>query len=333
MKLVLQQSRPLDVICLGRAGVDLYANEHNVDFSDVSGFTKYVGGSSANIAIALAKLNCKVGFVSALSDDMLGDYVRHYLTEKGVNLDGVQTSPEGSRTSLAITEMKADDCGVVIYRNHAADLELNAEQIDSNYLASAKVLVVTGTALAQSPSREAAFTAIEYARSHATQVVLDIDYRAYSWGSLDEAAECLRKASNLADVVIGNREEFDVLESGLVINEPSDDNTAKRFLVGATKILVLKAGHLGSKTYTVEGDYIQQAIFPVDVVKPFGAGDSFAGSLLYALVNGLPLEQGLRMGAAAASINVSSDNCTEAMPTLAELEIFLNECDLGNKSA
>ena len=160
MKLTLQESRPIDVICLGRAGVDLYANEHNVDFSDVSGFTKYVGGSSANIAIALAKLNCSVGFITALSDDMLGDYVRDYMAGKGIDLEGVQTSPIGSRTSLAITEMKADNCGVVIYRNNAADLELDAKQLSEEYIASAKILVVTGTELAQSPSREATFSAI-----------------------------------------------------------------------------------------------------------------------------------------------------------------------------
>jgi len=325
MTFELEKTRPLDIICLGRAGVDLYANEHNVDFTDVSGFTKYVGGSSANIAIALAKLDCKVGFISALSDDMLGGYVRDYLTEKGVNLDGVQTSPEGTRTSLAITEMKADNCGVVIYRNEAADLALATDQITEDYIASAKMLVITGTALAQSPSREATFAAIDFARKNGTKVVLDLDYRAYSWISLDDAASCLRKAASLSDVVIGNREEFDVLENDLIIDTPSDDDTAKRFLTYSTQIVVLKAGHLGSKTYTLDGEFIQQEIFPVEVVKPFGAGDSFAGSLLYSMVAGLPLAQGLRMGAAAASINVSSDNCTEAMPTLAELDAFLSD--------
>ncbi|RVU84710.1 5-dehydro-2-deoxygluconokinase [Leucothrix sargassi] len=325
MTVVLDPTRPLDVICLGRAGVDLYANEHDVDFTDVTGFTKYVGGSSANIVIALAKLNCKVGFISALSDDMLGAYVRDYLTSKGVDLQGVQTSPEGSRTSLAITEMKADNCGVVIYRNQAADLELDPAQISEAYIASAKMLVMTGTALAQSPSREATFAAIEFARNNGTKVVLDLDYRAYSWVSLDDAAQCLRKAASLSDIVIGNREEFDVLEHDLIIDSPSDDDTAKRFLSYSTQMVVLKAGHLGSKTYTLDDECIQQGIYPVEVVKPFGAGDSFAGSLLYSMVEGLPLAQGLRMGAAAASINVSSDNCTEAMPTLAELEAFLND--------
>lgn len=323
MIIAIPSMRPLDVICLGRAGVDLYANERDTDFVEVSGFRKYVGGSSANIAVALARLGSNVGLISSVSDDMLGDYVRHYLAENGVDLTGVQTAPQGSRTSLAITELKADDCGVVIYRNNAADLALSPKEIDPVYIASAAILLVTGTALAQSPSREATLLAIDAARKAGTCVVFDIDYRAYSWNSLEEAADVLCRAAAKSDVVIGNREEFDVLEHAFEQASGSDDATAQRFLVGHTQVLVLKAGGLGSKTYTADGDCITQPIFPVDVVKPFGAGDSFAGSVLYSLVKQLPLETGLRMGAAAASINVSSDNCTEAMPTLQQIEEFI----------
>ena len=319
MNLSLAKNRELDIICLGRAGVDLYANESNTDFSQVTGFKKYVGGSAANIAVAASRLGLKAGFISALSNDMVGDYVRDYLQQENVNIDGIQTSPEGSRTSLALTEMKADNCGVVIYRNDAADFFLTKNDISSHYLASTKILVVTGTALALSPSREATFFAIEQARLHDTRIVLDLDYRAYSWSSLHEAAKTLRQAAELSDVIVGNREEFDVMESDLSLTTVDDEKTARRFLVGTTDILVLKAGNEGSKTYTKDESCIRQGIFPVDVVKPFGSGDSFLGSFLYGLVNQLPLEEGLRLGSAAAAINVSSDSCTEAMPNIAQL--------------
>ena len=49
------QKRPLDVISLGRAGVDLYARETNTDMNEVTGFNKYVGGSPANISVAVAR--------------------------------------------------------------------------------------------------------------------------------------------------------------------------------------------------------------------------------------------------------------------------------------
>ncbi|MFT2109568.1 5-dehydro-2-deoxygluconokinase [Marinomonas sp. 2405UD68-3] len=321
-------NRALDVICLGRAGVDLYAHEENVDMEDVSGFDKHVGGSPANIAVALSKLGAKVGLISCVSDDSLGRYVCSYLKSLDVDLTGMKIDDTGSRTSLAITEMKADDCEVVIYRNNAADLSLSIEQIDKSYIAQAKMLLVSGTALSTSPSREAALSAIRYARETDTVVVLDVDYRAYSWRSPEDSSLYYQLAASLSDVVIGNREEFDVMELLYKnINEETardDDKTAAHYLQGATQVVIMKAGEYGSKVYTQDGKKFEQGIFPVDVKKPFGAGDSFAGALMFFLLQGAALEESVKMGAASAAINVSRKSCTDAMPTRQELADFIH---------
>lgn len=326
----VKKQRPIDAICLGRAGVDLYAREANTDMWNVSGFDKYVGGSPANIAVALSKLGAKAGIISCVSDDGLGSYVKSYLTQQGVDIKGIKVLGNGTRTSLAVTEMKASNCEVVIYRNNAADLSLDISHIDKDYIASAKALVVTGTALSSSPSREATLQAISFAREVGTLVVLDVDYRAYSWNSAEESALYYQMAAAQSDVLIGNREEFDVLETLIDPGNQDDDLSAKRFLTNDTQIVVIKAGEFGSKVYTRWGEQFSQGIFPVTVKKPFGSGDSFAGALLYALLNDLGLPLGVKMGSAAAAINVSGDSCTEAMPTLAELEAFIAEREQQN---
>ena len=316
-------NRPLDLICLGRAGVDLYAREANTDMNEVSGFNKFVGGSPANIAAAVARQGGRPGLISGVSKDVLGEFVCHYLEGFGVDLKGVKVDDTGSRTSLAITELKPSGGHVVIYRNNAADLTLTPEDIDPEYIASAKILVVTGTALSASPSREATFAAIDYARATGTVVALDLDYRAYSWNSEMESAIYYRLAAERSDILIGNREEFDVLESMIAPGNKDDDVTAKRFLTGETRVILLKAGELGSRVYTRRGDYFEQGIFPVDVCKPFGSGDSYAGTVLLALTRGKSLREAVKMGSAAAAINVSKDTCTEAMPTSEELAAFI----------
>lgn len=322
--LVFPANRSLDVVCFGRAGVDLYAREESVDMTDVSGFDKFVGGSPANIAVALSKLGAKSGLISCVSDDGLGRYVCDYLRSLKVDLKGMVIDKSGSRTSLAITEMKANDCEVVIYRNNASDLTLSIEQIDQAYIAQAKILLLSGTALSTSPSREAALTAIRYARDVGTVVILDVDYRAYSWSTPEESSLYYQLAASLSDVVIGNREEFDVME---MLEKPGcendDDKTALRYLNGATQVVIIKAGEHGSKIYTRDGKNFTQGIFPVEVKKPFGAGDSFAGAFMYALLQGYSLQESVKMGSAAAAINVSKKNCTEAMPTRAELMDFI----------
>ncbi|MCL9780755.1 5-dehydro-2-deoxygluconokinase [Vibrio sp. S4M6] len=322
-QILFEPERRLDAIVLGRAGVDLYAQEHNTDMGDVSGFNKFVGGSAANIAVAISKLGGQVGFIGCVSDDSFGDYVKHYMTQQGINLDGMKTDASGSRTSVAFTEMKASDCDVLIYRNNASDLLIQTEDIDPQYIKLAKSLIVTGTALAKSPSREATLLAMQYARQCGTKVVLDVDYRPYSWRTDVDAALYYGIAAGLADIVIGNREEFDMMETVVASGNTDDELTAKRFLTGPTQVVVIKAGELGSKVYRSDGTHLSQGIFPVEAAKPFGSGDSFAGAFIWTLVNGGTLESATKNGSAAAAINVSGQSCTEAMPTKEQLFDFI----------
>ena len=71
--------RPLDVICLGRAAVDLYGVQTGGRFEDVATFAKYVGGSSANVAIGLARLGLRSSMLTRVGDEQMGRYVRETL--------------------------------------------------------------------------------------------------------------------------------------------------------------------------------------------------------------------------------------------------------------
>ena len=322
-KIALPQDRKLDAIVLGRAGVDLYAREFNTDMADITGFNKFVGGSAANIAVAISRLGGKTGFIGCVANDAFGGYVKGYMEEQGINLDGMMTDNSGSRTSVAFTEMKPSDCTVLIYRNNASDLTIKPEQVSADYIASSKTLVVTGTALSESPSREATLIAMEHARRSGTVVILDVDYRPYSWRTDVDASIYYGIAAGLSDIVIGNREEFDMMETVLAPGNKDDDQTAQRFLRESTQVVVIKAGELGSKVYCKDGYKFEQGIFRVKANKPFGSGDSFAGGLIWTLVNGGELEDGVRHGTAAAAINVSGTSCTEAMPTKEQLLDFV----------
>ncbi|RBW46921.1 5-dehydro-2-deoxygluconokinase [Psychromonas sp. B3M02] len=322
-QITFKQDRELDAIVLGRAGVDLYAREANTDIADISGFDKYVGGSAANIAVAINRLGASVGFIGCVADDAFGRYVQSYMEQQGINLDGMMVDASGSRTSVAFTEMKPSDCDVLIYRNNASDLTLKTEQIKSSYIQKSKTLIVTGTALSASPSREATLLAMQYARRVGTLVVLDVDYRPKTWRTDVDASIYYGIAANLSDIVIGNREEFDMMETVLAPGNKSDDETAERFLTGHTQIVIIKAGELGSRVYCQNGHQFEQGIYKVSAKKPFGSGDSFAGALIWTLSHGGSLEQGVSNGSAAAAINVSGTSCTEAMPTKEELELFI----------
>ena len=323
----LPAGRAIDLLCVGRAGVDFYAEQEGIALEDVRCFRKSVGGSPANIATALARLGGRAGVIGAVSNDGFGRYVRRFLVDNGVDVAGLKTAPDGALNSAAFTEMRPSQCSVIIYRRDAADLRLQRTDIDPQQIASARALLVSGTALSASPSREACLHAMTLAREAGTAVVIDLDYRPHAWTDAAEAAAVLGQACAMADIVIGNREEFDVVEhlqrtpSG---DMPRDDQASARLMLrGPTQAVVVKDGERGCKLFFRDGTALAQGIFPVQARKPFGSGDAFAGALLWALFSGRSWAEAARLGAAAAALNVSRDGCAEAMATQAELFEFI----------
>ena len=316
--------REIDLLCVGRAGVDFYAEQEGLALEDVRSFRKSVGGSPANIATAVARLGGRAGVIGAVSNDGFGRYVRRFLIDNGVDVAGLKTAPDGALNSAAFTEMRPTQCSVIIYRRHAADLTLKPADIDPRHIASARALLVSGTALSASPSREASLHAMALAREAGTAVVIDLDYRPHAWTDTAEAAAVLGQACAVADIVIGNREEFDVVEHLQDRAALRDDRaSAQRVLRGATQAVVVKDGERGCKLFFRDGTSLEQGIFAVQARKPFGSGDAFAGTLLWALFAGRSWAQAARLGAAAAALNVSRDGCAEAMATQTELFDFI----------
>lgn len=333
--LAIPTGRPLHCITLGRANMDLYTEPERT-IEDTPSFTKSVGGSPANIAAAMARLGLNVGIITRVADDPVGTYVTRLLGTMGVDTSRVVRDGSGASTSVAFAETRSSGSRTVLYRNNAADLRLEPADIDPTYIAGAAILLVSGQALSQSPSRDAAMTAVAVARQSGTVVALDIDYRPYSWTSPESASVALSLAAQWSDIVIGTREEYDALELLHPVPESSGDlgtpadrdtDTARRLLETGCSLVVIKRGEAGSAAWTTAGDEVRGPVFPVVPAKPYGAGDAFAGTLLHGLLNKAPLEQCLRAAAAAASINITRTRCAEDMAYREELTQFIKERD------
>lgn len=303
----------LDFICVGRANVDLYAVEPNVSLKKTTGFRKSIGGSPANIAVALSRLGAKVGFIGKVSDDAFGNYVLEFLREEGVQLSHLSYASDSSRTSLAFAEVKAPQSKVLFYRKEAADLELSPQDIEEAYIKSCKRVVLSGTAFSHQPSRDAMLAIMEYAQKHQSEIVLDLDYRPSQWRDQAEAIEQYLRAVEQANLIIGNKEEFQLL------GVPQQE-----LFNGRTNLIICKYGEQGSEVITAGGVKVAMGIFPVRALKPYGSGDAFAAAFLYATVmEGWDLEKSLRWASAAGAILVSRFGCAEAMPFKDEIEGFI----------
>ncbi|MGG2028693.1 5-dehydro-2-deoxygluconokinase [Gottfriedia sp. S16(2024)] len=328
--LTFRNQSSIDFIALGRLCIDLNANEINRPMEETITFTKYVGGSPANIAIGLSRLGKKTGFIGRVGDDQMGSFILNYLNKNQIDTSNVLIDQSGSKTGLAFTEIKSPvDCSILMYRDNVADLKLEPRDIKEDYIKRAKALLISGTALAQSPSREAVFLAVEYARKHDVCVFFDIDYRPYSWNSVEETAIYYNLIAQKCDVIIGTREEFDMMEC--FENNPlhNDEITAKKWFSYHAKIVVIKHGKDGSIAYTSHGEKVKGRTFPAKVIKTFGAGDSYAAGFIYGLMEGWDLLESMNFGASAASIVISSHSCSDAMPTVNQINEYIQKCQNG----
>jgi 5-dehydro-2-deoxygluconokinase len=304
-------------IVVGRVGMDL-SPTHQTRIQDAAEMTVAMGGSSANIAAGLVKLGLSADLLTCVSDDAIGRYCLNQLDNYGVGRSHVRTIQGEERTSLAVYETRVEDHQSVIYRNNAADFQMTVADVEGLDYSQFSALITAGTVFAADPSRTAAFRAFELAKAAGIPIIFDVDYRPYSWPSAAVAADVLSRAGALSNVIVGNDEEFSFMAGHI------DKGLDKARALAATsaQIVVYKMGQNGAVTFADRVE-IPTGIYPVDAIKPTGAGDSFMAGFLAALAQGRPMRDAILRGSACASIVVAQPGCAPAMPDTDQLEMFL----------
>lgn len=318
-------TRPLDMVLLGRATVDLNPVDMYMPLSQSTTYKKYLGGSPANIAVGLARLGKKCGFIGRVSADQFGDFVLDEFGREGVDTSRLKRCVAGENTGLTFTEVLSPEASsILMYRAHIADLALSVEDVDEAYIASAKALLISGTSLAESPSREAALKALMLARKTGTPIIFDIDYRAHNWRNPDEISIYYSLVASEAAIILGSREEYDLTER-LVKEKTDDKGSAAFWFARKAKLVIIKHGKEGSIAYTHDGGNFSIKPFPVKPLKGFGGGDGYASAFLFGLLEYWDIMDALELGSASASMLIASHGCSCFMPTIDELRAFMTD--------
>src|SRR5690349_5009626 len=203
-------NQPFDVLAIGRSGVDIYPLQVGVGLEQVESFGKFLGGSAANVAVAAARLRNRAALISGVGDDPFGRFVRSELARLGVDNRFVATHDEYPTPVTFCEIFPPDDFPLYFYRRPSApDLQVRADEIDAEAVASARLYWSTVTGLSEEPSRSAHFAAWA-ARDRAPLTVLDLDYRPMFWESAAAATEQVQRALQHVTVAVGNREECEI---------------------------------------------------------------------------------------------------------------------------
>jgi 5-dehydro-2-deoxygluconokinase len=308
---------PVEVLTMGRVGVDLYPEQSGVHLEDVTTFHRFLGGSATNVAVAAARHGRSAAVITRTGDDPFGAYVHRALAGFGVDDRFVSSVPDIPTPVTFCEIFPPDDFPIYFYRFPTApDLQIRAEDLDLDAIAAADIFWVTGTGLCQEPSRTATMTALQARGGHGL-TVLDLDYRPMFWSSAEEAHRRVREAVSLVDVAVGNREECEV-----AVGERDPEAAAVGLREAGVALAVVKQGPAGVLGVR-DGEHVVVPPVPVEVVNGLGAGDAFGGALCHGLLAGWDLERILRFANAAGAYVAGQLACADAMPDTADLEAML----------
>lgn len=309
---------PHDVVTIGRVGIDLYPVQIDVGLEQAELFSKSVGGSATNVAIAAARLGRRSAVITRTGADPFGRYIRAELASLGVDtrfIGALDTAP----TPITFCEIfPPDDFPLYFYRlPKAPDLEIRADELDDDVIRAAGVFWSTVTGLSAEPSRAAHHHAWAV-RHRAPFTVLDLDYRAMFWRSRNDATAAIQEALPHVDVAIGNLEECEV-----AVGERDPERAADALLDRGVRLAIVKQGPLGVLAKTA-AETVRVAPHPVTVVNGLGAGDAFGGAICHGLLAGWDVARTVRFANAAGAIVAGRRECSTAMPTIGEVEATVN---------
>lgn len=307
----------VDVIALGELLIDFVSTESGVSLIEAPAFQKAPGGAPANVAVGLARLGVRSGFIGKVGEDDFGHFLAQTLQKNGVDTSALRFSDQ-ARTMLAFVSLRADgERDFMFYRHPSADMLLSPEELDHDYIGAAKALHYGSISLIGEPSRGATLAAIESAVECGLLISYDPNLRLNLWPSAETARVGMLTGWQFAQVAKVSREELTFLSG-----ESELEAAVKALWHERLRLLVITEGRDGCRYFTPDARGHVPG-FDVPTIDTTGAGDGFVAGLLVGLLEGLDglvesvseLERVLRFANAVGALTTTKRGAIPALPT------------------
>lgn len=313
----------LDVIACGEMLIDFVATESGVTLAEAPAFKKAAGGAPANVAVGVARLGYRAGFLGQVGEDDFGHFLADTLAAAGVDVAGVRFSPK-ARTALAFVSLRADgERSFMFYRHPSADMLWRPEDVDAAYAGQTRIFHYGSISLIGEPSRSATLAALEHARRGGALISYDPNLRLALWPSAEAAREGLLAGWGHADIAKVSEEEL-----AFLTGETDEAAAVRKLWHDRLKLFTVTRGAAGSAYFTPHANG-EVPGFRVNAVDTTGAGDGFLAGLLAGLLDGglaferENIERALRLGNAVGALTTTQRGAIPALPTRAAVDAFM----------
>ncbi len=273
---------PLDVLVVGEALIDMISVEEADSLFEARRFEKFQGGSPANIAVNVAKLQGKSAIIAKMGIGAFGQFIKSELRRAGVVTDYLVMDHRVHTTVIFVSRTSGTP-DFEAFRS--GDYQLEPQDVDEEAIKRANVIHASTFALSREPCRSAIQRAFALAAQHGKIISLDPNYSQQIWPDYREALEVIKTMLGYATITKPSLDDAQRLfGEGL---EP--EAYIERFHELGPSIVVFTMGAQGV-LLSAEGQVTHIPAQPVEVVDATGAGDAFWAGFLVALLDGHALE-------------------------------------------
>ena len=305
----------LDMVTVGEA-MALFIAEQPGALAQVSSFSRATAGAELNVAVGMRRLGFRVGYVSRVGSDSLGENLLAFMDAEG--MDRQQVAVDAAHPTgfmLKSLEKDGSDPRIEYFRRGSAASHLGLADNPADYCAASRHLHLTGISPALSESmRELVVEMAMQARLAGRSVSFDPNLRPRLWPTQQTMIECMNQLAASADLVMPGLSEGQLLTR----RETAPDIADFYLERGATQV-VIKLGAQGAYCADHTSRATVPGFFVPRVVDTVGAGDGFAVGVISALLEDLSLAQAAERGNAIGARVVQFPGDCDGLPDRAQL--------------
>ncbi len=323
-----------EIISCGELLIDFVPTVSGVSLLEAPAFKKAPGGAPANVAVGVSRLGVSSGFIGKVGDDPFGHFLAKTLEDSRVDIQGLKFSTE-ARTALAFVSLRADgERDFMFYRHPSADMLYRPDEVDADYIRSAKIFHYGSISLIQEPSRSATLHAVDVASQAGLSISYDPNLRLNLWPNVEKARQGLLSGWSWANLIKVSEEELQFLSGSSDFLEG-----AQKLWHSQLKMLIITRGKAGC-TYLTQAFHGFVPGFSVVPVDTTGAGDGFVAGLLAGLVRQpqawkeeAELHSVCMYANAVGALTTTQRGAIPALPTVEQVEAFMNLGKVENNSS
>lgn len=299
-----------DITAYGEVLLDMISREE-APLEECKNFSRYFGGSPANVLVNMQRLGSRTAFISRIGEDEFGEYLKGILETENINLDCLQYDPEEGTPIIFVNKSKETPSWLA-YRG--ADVNIEFRDEIHNKINNSSIFFMGSFILSKNPARATAIKAVEHAVNSDKLFAFDPSFRARLWPEGDKAKKLIRELLAQADIIKPSLDDAYHL-----YGQDHPENYLKKYHNDGAKIVVLTLGKDGVLLSDGNTEALHIPIFSEKVVDVTGAGDSFWAGLLTGILKGLPIKEAAKLGNAVAAFKIQGIGALSSIPPLMEI--------------